>query len=80
MSRLTRDGTAEPASRDQILSREHEQGNDYFPSSADHKQDWQPYSVDPYSCYMCDHIIHPGKLKISKFRRNFEIVNSGFRL
>ena len=18
-------------------------------------QDWQPYAVDPYSCYMCDH-------------------------
>ena len=23
-----------------------------FPVSADHKQDWQPYPVDPYSCYM----------------------------
>ena len=22
--------------------------------SADHVQDWQPYPVDPYSCYMCD--------------------------
>ena len=20
--------------------------------SADHEQDWQPYPVDPYSCYM----------------------------
>ena len=20
-----------------------------------HVQDWQPYPVDPYSCYMCDH-------------------------
>ena len=54
MSRLTRDGTAEPVSRDQILTREREQGNIYFPCSADHEQDWQPYSVDPYSCYMCD--------------------------
>ena len=26
-----------------------------FPCSADHKQDWQRYPVDPYSCYMCDH-------------------------
>ena len=26
-----------------------------FPFSADHEQDWQPYPVDPYSCYMCDH-------------------------
>ena len=25
------------------------------PCSADHVQDWQPYPVDPYSCYMCDH-------------------------
>ena len=34
------------------------QGNINFPCSADHEQDWQPYPVDPYSCYllyMCDH-------------------------
>ena len=55
MSRLTRDGTAEPVSRDQILRRERGQGNGYFSCSADHEQDWQPYPVDPYSCYMCDH-------------------------
>ena len=24
-----------------------------FPCSADHVHDWQPYTVDPYSCYMC---------------------------
>ena len=53
MSRLTRDGTAEPISRDQILRRECGQGNIDFPSAADHVQDWQPYPVDPYSCYMC---------------------------
>ena len=23
-----------------------------FPCSAHHEQDWQPYPVDPYSCYM----------------------------
>ena len=23
-----------------------------FSCSADHEQDWQPYPVDPYSCYM----------------------------
>ena len=23
--------------------------------SADHVQDWQPYPVDPYLCYICDH-------------------------
>ena len=53
MSRLTRDGTAEPVSRDQILRRERGQGNIDFLCSADHEQDWQPYPVDPYSCYMC---------------------------
>ena len=61
MSRRTRDGTAETVSRDQILRQERGQGSIHFPCSADHKQDWQPYSVDPYSCYMCDHAyIHAG--------------------
>ena len=49
MSRLTRDGTVETVSRDQILRREWGQGNIHFPCSADHEQDWQPYPVDPYS-------------------------------
>ena len=53
MSRLTRDGTAEPVSRDQILRREREQGNIDFPCSADHEQDWQRYPVDPQST-ICD--------------------------
>ena len=52
MGRLTRDGTAEPVPRDQILRRERGQGNIHFPCSADHEQDWQPYPVDPYSCYV----------------------------
>ena len=52
MSRLTRDGTAEPVSRDQILRREWGQGIIILPCSADHEQDWQPYSVDPHPCYM----------------------------
>ena len=31
-------------------------GNIHVSCSADHVQDWQPYPVDPYSCYMmCDH-------------------------
>ena len=55
MSRLTRDGTAEPVSRDQILRHERGQGNIHFPCLADHEQDWQPYPVDPYSIYMCDY-------------------------
>ena len=39
MSRLTRNGTAEPVSRDQILGREREQGKNTFPFSADDEQD-----------------------------------------
>ena len=55
MSRLTRDGTAEPLSRDQILRHARGQGNVHFPCSADHEQDWQPYPVDPYSAICDDH-------------------------
>ena len=50
-----RDGTAEPVSRDQMLRRKPGQGNVYFPCSADHEQDWQPYPVDPYSATCDDH-------------------------
>ena len=53
MSRLTRDGTAEPGSRDQILRHARGQGNINFACSADHEQDWQPYPVDLYSA-ICD--------------------------
>ena len=49
---MTRDETAEPVSRDQILRRERGQGNIHFPCSVDHGQDWQPYPVDPYPCFM----------------------------
>ena len=46
MSKLTRDGTAEPVSRDQILRREREQRIIHFPcSAADHDQDWQSCPV-----------------------------------
>ena len=55
MSRLTRDGTAEPVSQDQILRHARGQGNINFPCSADHEQDWQPYPVDPYSAICDDH-------------------------
>ena len=57
MNRLTRDGTAEPVSRDQILGTHGDsiQGNVHFPYSADHEQDWQPYyPVDTYSAIICD--------------------------
>ena len=52
MSRLTRDGTAEPVSRDRILRRKQGQENINFPCSADHEQDWQPYPVDNYFAYI----------------------------
>ena len=58
MSRLTRDGTAEPVSRDQILRRERGQGNNIFPCLADHEQDWQPYPVDPFTLAICDNHTH----------------------
>ena len=41
MSKLRRDGTAEPVLRDQILRRERGQRMINFPcSAADHEQDW----------------------------------------
>ena len=55
MSRLTRDRTDEPVSRDQILRHVRGQGNIHFPCSADHEQDWQPCPVDPYSAICDDH-------------------------
>ena len=59
MSRLTRDGTAEPVSRDQILRHARGQGNIHFPCSADHEQHWQPYPVDAYSAICDDHTYIP---------------------
>ena len=57
MSRLARDGTAEPVSRDQILRHVRGQRNINFPCSADHEQDWQPYPVDSDSAIICnDHV------------------------
>ena len=67
MSRLTRDGTAEPVSRDQILRHARGQGNIHFPCSADHEQDWQPCPVDPYSAICDDHTyIYINTVDISK--------------
>ena len=57
MSKLTRDGTAEPVSRDQFLKHVRGQGNIIFPCSADHEQDWQPYPVDTYSAICDDHTL-----------------------
>ena len=55
MSRLMRDGTAEPVSQDQILRRVRGHGDIHFPCSADDEQDWQPYPVDLYSAICDDH-------------------------
>ena len=55
IGRLTRDGTAEPVSRDQVFRHARGQGNISLPCSADHEQDWQPYPVDPYSAICDDH-------------------------
>ena len=49
MSRLTQDGTAKPASYDQILRRERGHGNINSLCLADHEQVWQSYPIDPYS-------------------------------
>ena len=54
MSRLTRDGTAGPVSRDQIL-RHAGTGEYSFSLFSCHEQDWQPYPVDPYSALFDDH-------------------------
>ena len=60
MSRLTRDGFAEPVSRDQILRHEREQGKINLPCSADHEQDWQVRPVDTYSAiYIYVMTLHP---------------------
>ena len=65
MNRLTRDGTVEPVSRDQILRHARGQGNINFPCSADHGQDWQPYPVDPYSAICDDHYIQNDVLNLA---------------
>ena len=49
----TRDGTAEPVSRDQILRHARGQGSITFPVQL--TTDWQPYPVDPYSAICDDH-------------------------
>ena len=68
MNRLTRDGTAEPVSRDKILRHARGQGNVHFPCSADHEQDWQPYPVDPYSAICDDHTYIHTYLVVSTFK------------
>ena len=80
MSRLTRDGTVEPVSRDQILRHARGQGNIHFPCSADHDQDWQPYPVDPYFAICDDHTYIQGTLSLSKNCTSRESVSPLSRL
>ena len=42
-------------SRETKFSGTHRDRRNYFPCSADHEQDWQPYPVDPYSAICDDH-------------------------
>ena len=39
---------------------------------ADHVQDWQPYPVDPYSCYMYDHTKYTGGYGVLQININFK--------
>ena len=77
MSRLTRDGTAEPVSRDQILRHARGQGNVHFPCSADHEQDWQPYPVDPYSAICDDHTYIHTYISATKSQQDYNDMGSG---
>ena len=76
MSRLTRDGTAELVSRDQILRHVPGQGNIHFSCSADHEQDWQPYPVDPYSAICDDHtyILRTAESSLSGQSRVYQVT------
>ena len=69
MTRLTRDGTAESVSRDQILRHVRGQENSNLPCSADdYEQNWQPYPVDPYSAIICDNHAYILRSAIQRFR------------
>ena len=61
-SRLTRDGTAEPVSRDQILRHARGQGNIIFPVQLSTSRIGKPYPVDPYSALCDDHTYIRGLL------------------
>ena len=55
MRRLTRDGTAEPVSRDQILRHTRGQGNIIFPVQLTTSKIGNLNPVDPYSAICDDH-------------------------
>ena len=78
MSRLRRDGTAEPVSRNQILWRERGHGNVHFPCSADHEQDWKAYPVDPYSDIYDDHTYTRAKKAGNNVEKHYHRQLRGF--
>ena len=55
MSRLTRDGTAELVSRDEILRRERGHGKFHFSLFSSPRAGLAIYPVDPYSAETADH-------------------------
>ena len=65
-------GRLNPSRETKFLGAYGDRGkNIYFPCSADHEQDWQPYPVDPYSAICDDHTyihyyaVHGSKPKVS---------------
>ena len=74
MSGLAWDGTT-AVPRDRILWRERGRGENI---SADHEQDWQPYTVDPFSAISDDHtciipsVLSPCPLHTDSGRRKRE--------
>ena len=59
MSRLTRDGTGEPVSRDQILRHGDRGIHIFLVQVTTSRIDWQPYLVDTYSVICDDHTYIP---------------------
>ena len=75
MSRLTRDGTAEPVSRDQILRRERGQGNVHFPVQLTTSRILATLPGWSILCYICDdHIFRIFCLFVSSVYRNLRAI------
>ena len=64
MSGLTRYRTAESITRSQIVGREWRQRKKRVPCPADHKQHWQPYTVNPNPTETADNTYHTSVLKL----------------
>ena len=83
MNRLTRDGTAEPVSRDQISGMHGDRGMFIFPVQLTTSRiiGNLTYPVDPYSCYMCDHYVcmvtHIARVWINRVYRVTQLHTDG---